>query len=260
MATEPADAIRPGPEERLADDRDLVLRKAEGDAAAREELIERYMPLVQRLAARYRHGKEPMEDLIQAGSVGLVKAVDRFDPDRGLPLASFAVPTILGELKRHFRDHGWAVHMPRELQERILKVERVADELATGLARSPSIAEIAARLELSEEDVLEAMAAAGAATPLSLDAKPPSPEEDGPTVAEKVGDVDPGYEVVEYGASIGEAVEELSERERLVMHLRFVEDQTQSQIAERIGVSQMHVSRIIRRTVDRLRSQSGEAV
>src|SRR5438034_1183046 len=137
----------PGPEERLADDATLVRHyKDDGDAAARQELVERYLPLVNRLASRYRHGPEPIDDLIQVGSIGLVKAIERFDPERGVPLPSFAVPTILGELKRHFRDHGWSLHMSRDLQERILKIERTADNLATTLGRSPSIAEIGSRL------------------------------------------------------------------------------------------------------------------
>jgi RNA polymerase sigma-B factor len=247
----------PGPAERLSDDLSLLRSyQRDGDTAAREELVGRYLPLVNRLAGRYRRGPEPIEDLVQVASVGLVKAIDRFDPERGIPLASFAIPTILGELKRHFRDHGWSLHLPRDLQERILKVERVADELAKDLGRSPSVPEIGERMQLSEEEVLEAMDAAEAAATLSLDATSGPGDEEGASISDRVGELDPAYEVVEYGASISKTIESLSERDRLVLHLRFVEDLTQSQIADQIGVSQMHVSRIIRRAVDKLRSEA----
>jgi RNA polymerase sigma-B factor len=259
MSAKPNPTSLPGPGQRLAPDETLVRSfQRGGDPAARQEVVERYMPLVRRLAGRYRRGPEPMEDLIQVASVGLVKAIDRFDPDRGIPLASFAVPTILGELKRHFRDHGWSLHVPRDLQERILKVDRVADELSKNLGHAPSVAEIGDAMNLSEEEVLEAMDAGEAASTLSLDMPSSAAEDEGSPVAERVGDEDPAYEVVEYGVSIGSALSDLSKRDRMVLHLRFVEDMTQSQIAKRIGVSQMHVSRIIRRSVERLRSEAGE--
>ncbi|MDX6632337.1 MAG: polymerase sigma-B factor [Solirubrobacterales bacterium] len=261
MPPEVSGTSLPGPNERLSDDEGLLRRfQANGDPAARQELVERYLPLVNRLAGRYRRGPEPIEDLVQVASVGLVKAIDRFDPDRGIPLASFAVPTILGELKRHFRDHGWSIHLPRDLQERILKVERTVDELSKDLGRSPSVAEIGERMGLTEEEVLEAMDAAGAAATLSLEATSAGASEEGGAIADRVGEEDPSFEVVEYGAAISDTIKSLSERDRLVLHLRFVDDLTQSQIAEEIGVSQMHVSRIIRRAVDRLRADTSEEI
>jgi RNA polymerase sigma-B factor len=261
MSPEVSGTSLPGPNERLSDDEGLLRRfQANGDPAARQELVERYLPLVNRLAGRYRRGPEPIEDLVQVASVGLVKAIDRFDPDRGIPLASFAVPTILGELKRHFRDHGWSIHLPRDLQERILKVERTVDELSKDLGRSPSVAEIGERMGLTEEEILEAMDAAGAAATLSLEATSAGASEEGGAIADRVGEEDPSFEVVEYGAAISDTIKSLSERDRLVLHLRFVDDLTQSQIAEEIGVSQMHVSRIIRRAVDRLRADTSEEI
>jgi RNA polymerase sigma-B factor len=260
MPNEPKQSSLPGAQERFADDASLTRSyQGSGDAAARQELVERYMPLVNRLAGRYRRGPEPIEDLVQVASVGLVKAIDRFDPDRGIPLASFAVPTILGELKRHFRDHGWSLHVPRDLQERILKTERVTDELSKKLGHSPSVTEISEELKLTDEEVLEAMNAAEAASTLSLDIPSGRAEDEGAPISERIGDEDPGYDVVEYGASIDRALGTLSDRDRTVLHLRFVEDLTQSKIAERIGVSQMHVSRIIRRAVEKLRSGAEDA-
>ena len=258
MADDRGHSSLPGPHERLSDDVSLLRSYRDtADPAARQELVERYLPLVNRLAGRYRRGPEPIEDLVQVASVGLVKAIDRFDPERGIPLASFAIPTILGELKRHFRDHGWSLHLPRDLQERILKIERAADDLAKDIGRSPSVAELGERMQLSEEEVLEAMDAAEAAATLSLEATTAGAEEEGAAISDSLGETDPAYDVVEYGASISKTIEGLSERDRVVLHLRFVEDKTQSQIADEIGVSQMHVSRIIRRAVDKLRAEAG---
>jgi RNA polymerase sigma factor (sigma-70 family) len=182
----------PGPREQLTPERRLLERYArDRSPIVREELVDRFMPLARRLAARYAGGAEPFDDLVQVASVGLVKAIDRFDPERGTAFSTFAVPTILGELKRHFRDRGWSVHVPRDVQERILKVERAMAELPAKLGHSPT-------------------------------------------------------------------VQEISDRDRKVLHLRFVEDMTQSEIAERVGVSQMHVSRILRATIEKLRQQIPE--
>jgi RNA polymerase sigma-B factor len=245
----------PGPDEQLADERTLLSRYArDRDPAVREELVERFMPLARRLAARYRGDKEPLEDLVQVASLGLVKALDRFDPERGVAFSSYAVPTILGELKRHFRDRGWSVRVPRDLQERIAKVERAASQLPARLGRAPSVNELAERLELDPEDVLEAMEAAQAHHAMSLDAQQEMEEGDGIAMSDRLGEEDAGYETVEYGAAIEGALSSLSSRDRMVLHLRFVEDMTQTQIAERVGVSQMHVSRILRSALEQLRS------
>jgi RNA polymerase sigma-B factor len=246
----------PGPDERLADEPALLERyHRERDPAVQAELVERFLPLARRLASRYRSGGEPMDDLVQVASMGLVKAIERFDPERGASFSSYAVPTILGELKRHFRDQGWAVHVPRELQERAALAERAVAKLTAEHGRAPSVSEIAARLELGAEEVLEAMDAAGAYRAVSLDIPKRAEDDAGMPVAETIGEEEPGYDVVEYGAAIEDTLEDMPERDREVLRLRFVEDLTQTEIADRIGVSQMHVSRIIRRAVERLRRE-----
>jgi RNA polymerase sigma-B factor len=250
----------PGPGEQLADERALLRRFAkDSSATVREELVDRFMPLARRLAARYAGGAEPFDDLVQVASVGLVKAIDRFDPERGTAFSTFAVPTILGELKRHFRDRGWSVHVPRDVQERILRVERATAELPAKLGHAPTVREIANRIEASEEEVLEAMHAAQGHHAVSLDAASTVGDGDEPTpLGDRIGEEDPSFDTVEYGAAIAPVLEEISERDRRVLHLRFVEDMTQSEIAERVGVSQMHVSRILRAAVDRLRREVPE--
>jgi RNA polymerase sigma-B factor len=240
------------------DDRTLLRRyRDNGDERAREELLERYLPLARRLAARYRHTQEPSDDLIQVASAGLVAAIERFDPERGTAFSSFAVPTVLGELKRYFRDHGWFVHVPRDLQERVARVNKGTDALTRKLGRSPSVQEVAEELGLDEEQVLEGMEAGHAYGAVSLDAGQETDEGDSLQLADTIGEQDPGYEMVEYGASIQEALTAMPERTRVVLHLRFVEDMTQAQIAERVGVSQMHVSRIIRGALSELREAAG---
>jgi RNA polymerase sigma-B factor len=246
----------PGPEEQLAGERALLRRYAQDPSPAiREELVERFMPLARRLASRYSGGAEPFDDLIQVASVGLVKAIDRFEPDRGTAFSTFAVPTILGELKRHFRDRGWSIHVPREVQERILKVERALADLPARLGRAPTVDDIAEKLGVTPEDVLEAMHASQGHHAVSLDASPPSGDGEEPApLGERIGSKDLGFETVEYGAAIEPALAEISERDRQILHLRFAEDLTQSEIAERVGVSQMHVSRILRATLEQLRA------
>ena len=226
----------------------------QGELAAREELVERFLPLARQLARRYQRGNEPLDDLVQVASIGLVKAVDRYDPQRGTAFSSYAVPTILGELKRYFRDSGWAVHVPRGMQERVMNVNQSIGKLSKELGRSPTAQEIAADVGEDPEAVLEAMEAAIAYDAVSLDTPRSSEEDDGDTYADTVGAVDERYELVEYTTAIAPTVRALPERDRLVLKLRFEDDLTQLEIAERIGVSQMHVSRLIRRALKRLRT------
>jgi RNA polymerase sigma-B factor len=243
-------------EERGREERILLERyHHDGNVEARTALVERFLPLARQLARRYQRPDEPLDDLVQVASVGLIKAIDRFDPERATAFSSFAVPTILGELKRYFRDTGWAVRVPRDLQELVVKVDKTVASLATDLGRAPSPAEIAEATGASLEDILEALEAAGAYQAVSLD-KPRAEREDGvgETFAESLGDEDPGFEIAEHGATIAGLMHTLPARERHVLHLRFVEDLTQSEIGERIGVSQMHVSRLIRQALARLRN------
>lgn len=250
----------PGPQEQLAGERRLLERYArDRSPTVREELVERFMPLARRLASRYAGGAEPFDDLVQVASVGLVKAIDRFDPERGTAFSTFAVPTILGELKRHFRDRGWSVHVPRDVQERILKVERATSELPSKLGRTPTIQDIAKRIEATDEEVLEAMHASQGHHAISLDATSTMGDGDEPgPLRDRIGAEDLSFETVEYGEAIGPVLDEISERDRKVLHLRFVEDLTQSEIAEQVGVSQMHVSRILRATIEKLRQRIPE--
>ncbi len=232
-------------------ERRLQLRCKQGDAAAKEELVERFMPLANRLASRYRAGGDSQDDLRQVAYLGLLKAIDRYDPDAG-PFMRFAVPTILGELKRHFRQTRWSVHVPRSLQERILDVNAAIEDLSSTLGRAPTPADVAEATGLDVDQVLEAMDATTANNPVALDA--PYGGEDGGevTLAETVGHKDKGYELVELSQAVAPALQALPPRERCILHLRFVEDLTQVEIARRIGISQMHVSRLLRRALDSL--------
>jgi RNA polymerase sigma-B factor len=242
--------------QRIREDQRLLQRyHSHGDTAARDELIRRFLPLARQLARRYERADEPIDDLVQVASVGLVKAVDRFDPSRGTAFSSFAVPTILGELKRYFRDAGWAVHVPRGMQERVLEVNRAVTELSRDLGRSPATAEVAEFTSLTHEEVLEAMEAAVAYDSVSLEAPRSDENPDSEGVVERIGQEDSGYELAEYAATIAPELRALSDRDRLVLELRFGQDLTQSEIAERIGVSQMHVSRLIRRALAQVRSR-----
>lgn len=230
----------------------LLRRYRQGDLAARDELVAQLRPVAQRLASRYRHTTEPQEDLEQVAYIGLLKAIDRFDPDLG-PFMRYAVPTILGELKRHFRDRGWALHVSRSLQERFLRVSDAIDELSGRLGRSPTPRDLAEATGLSLEEVLEALEAASAYAPAALDGPRGGADGDEPgTLADTLGFEDERFEMVELGATLAPALRALPERERAILHLRFGEDLTQSEIAERVGLSQMHVSRLLRRSIDRL--------
>lgn len=247
---------KPGPQEQLASEERLWARFAERrDAATREELVRRYLPLARSLTQRYRGASESFDDLLQVASLGLVKAVDRFDPGRGIPFTAFASPTILGELKRHFRDRAWTVRVPRSLHDRMAEVEKAIAEITEELQRSPSVGEIADRLDLEETDVLEVLEANHNRRPLSLDQPAGADPTDETPAGEWVGGEDEGFELVEGKVALDAALPHLDERERLVLRLRFVEDMTQSQIAERIGHSQMHVSRILRRTLQQIRER-----
>ena len=217
--------------------------------------MQRFLPLARQLARRYQRGSEPLDDLIQVASLGLLKAIDRFEPERPTAFSSFAVPTILGELKRHFRDRGWSVRVPRDLQEMAVRVDREAEDLARALGRAPTTAEIAEHMGLTTEQVLEAREAAGAYRAISLD-RPRDDDEDGEGIADTMGVDDPGFHIAEHAATVERLMAVLTEREREVLRLRFGEDLTQSEIGERVGVSQMHVSRLIRQALGRLRAEA----
>ena len=230
----------------------------DGDPAAREDLVQRFLPLARTLARRFWHSSEPYEDLVQVASLALVKAIDRFDLERGASFQSFAVPTILGELRRYFRDSGWAVHVPRGAQERALAVRDAKEHLLTRHGRSPTVHEIAVYLELSEEDVLDGLLAARGYTTTSLDLPPQEGEEDGDlTAADRLGDEDDGYELVDARVAATEALRSLPEGDRQLLGMRFVKEMSQREIAAQLGVSQMQVSRLLRRTLARLQMQAG---
>jgi RNA polymerase sigma-B factor len=254
-------AYPPGGEDRAArarEDRRLLERyHRDGDATAREALVERFLPLARQLARRYQRGGEPLDDLVQVASLGLLKAIDRFEPDRPTAFSSFAVPTILGELKRHFRDRGWSVRVPRDLQEMAVRVERVAEDLAGELGRAPTPAEIAEHIGTTTEQVLEAREAGGAYRAVSLD-RPRDEDDESEGIGETMGVEDPGFGLAEDAATVQRLMAVLSERERDVLRLRFAEDLTQSEIGARVGVSQMHVSRLIRQAIARLRIAAEE--
>jgi RNA polymerase sigma-B factor len=223
-----------------------------GDRRARQQLIERYMPLARSLARRYMRSSEPLEDLMQIASLGLLRAVDRYDADRGRPFPAFAVPTILGELRRHFRDAGWAVHVPRAAKERALEVRDAVEQLLSARGRSPTVNQLAEYLELEVEQVLDGMAAMDAYETRSLDAPRPSEDGMGRSYAETVGDDDERFELVECDLALRTALAEISPRDQAILRMRFVEDLTQSQIAARVGISQMQVSRLLRQSLEQL--------
>ena len=229
--------------------------RREGDSAAREQLLERYLPLAQHLARRYR-GRAERDDLEQVASLGLLKALDRFDPDRGIAFSSFAVPTVLGELKRYFRDRGWAVRVPRELQELKLRLDGLTQELTGELGRSPTATELADRAGDSVEHVLEALAARTAHFPDSL--HQPLTEDGGEAIEFLPDPAEPGYEHVENAAVVDGLLGTLPERERLILHLRFDHDLTQAEIGRRLGLSQMHVSRLLRRAIETLQATAAQ--
>ena len=241
-----------------AEDRALLRRYHEnGDRAAREQLIERYMSLVRSLARRYANRGEHLDDLVQIGAIGLIKAIDRFELDRGVELTTYATPNIIGEIKRHFRDKGWAVRVPRGLQELSVQLSRLVEQLTVQLGRSPTVAEIAREAGVEEETVLEALESGRAYTSVSLSSGGGSDEDDELDPLESIGSEEHQYEVSEDRAVLAPGFQALDERERRILHLRFFEGLTQSQIAQQVGISQMHVSRLIRRSLEKIRDEIG---
>ena len=218
----------------------------------RGQLVELHLPLVEYLARRFRNRGEWLDDLTQVATIGLIKSIDRFDLERGVEFSTYATPTIVGEIKRHFRDKGWAVRVPRRLQELKLSLTKAIGELAQREGRAPTVSELAAHLQMSEEEVLEGLESANAYSTVSLDA-PDSGDEDAPAVADSLGIVDEALEGVEYRESLKPLLERLQPREKRILLLRFFGNMTQSQIATELGISQMHVSRLLARTLTQLR-------
>lgn len=222
--------------------------------ALRDELITLHLPLVEHLARRFRDRGEPHDDLVQVGTIGLIKAVDRFDADRGVEFSTYATPTIVGEIKRHFRDRGWAIRVPRRLQELRITLARASAELSQQSGRSPTVRELAAHLGISEEEVLEGMESSQAYSTLSLDSGSSDDDGDTPAIADSLGSLDSALEGVEFRESLRPLLEALPVRERKIIVMRFFQHMTQSQIADEIGVSQMHVSRLLAKSLAQLRA------
>ena len=253
---EEAAEIEGGSQRTQEEEHALGLFRALPDADARASLSELYQPLAEYLARRFYGRGEPLEDLVQVANLGLLKAIDRFDVERGVKFSTYATATVVGELKRHFRDKGWALRVPRRLQEAGMKVGRTVTELYQDLGRAPTVAEIGKRTGLSEEEVLEAMETAQAYTTQSLDAPA---DEDGGASVERLGGEEEAYELLEGWTSVAPAIKQLPRRERTILYLRFFRGLTQTQIAEELGISQMHVSRLLSRTLTQLRRQVTDA-
>jgi RNA polymerase sigma-B factor len=238
-------------------DRELLRRyHEEGDLSAREQLIEQYMSLVRSLARRYSYRGEQLEDLVQIGAIGLIKAIDRFDLERGVELTTYATPNIIGEIKRHFRDRGWAVRVPRGLQELNVQLSKLVEQLTVQLSRSPTIPELAKAAGVEEEEVLEALESGRAYSSLSLSqGSGGGDDDDDLDPLESLGTEEHQYEVSEDRAVLAPGFAVLDDRERTILHLRFFEGLTQSQIAQQVGISQMHVSRLIRRSLEKIRDE-----
>jgi RNA polymerase sigma-B factor len=226
------------------------------DQAARERLIDLYMPLARRMASRYAGVSEPYDDLLQVASLGLVNAVDRFDASRGTPFAGFAKPTILGELKRYFRDKVWTVRVPRSVHDRMAEVEKATEKLTLELHRPPSVEELAEQVGIAAADVLEILEAKHNRRPLSLDAPPIGEDPEDAGGAEWVGRPDGNFNLVDDRLAMEAVLPSLDDREREVLRLRFVDELPQTEIARRIGCSQMHISRLLRRSLDKLRAEA----
>ena len=239
----------------MAENDKILLRRyhEDGDLQAREQLIEQYMSLVRSLARRYSYRGEQLDDLVQIGAIGLIKAIDRFDLDRGVELTTYATPNIIGEIKRHFRDRGWAVRVPRGLQELNVQLSKLVETLTVQLARSPTVPELAKAAGVEEEEVLEALESGRAYSSLSLSQGGGNEDGDEIDPLEMLGEIEHQYEVSEDRAVLAPGFKALDERERAILHLRFFEGLTQSQIAAQIGISQMHVSRLLARTLAQLR-------
>lgn len=225
--------------------------------AIRDELVTMHLPLVHHLARRFRDRGEAHDDLVQVGTIGLIKSVDRFDPGRGVEFSTYATPTIVGEIKRHFRDKGWSVRVPRRLQELRLSIGRATAELSQANGRSPTVKELAAYLKISEDDVLEGLEAAQSYSTLSLDGSAGDPNGEAPALADTLGTDDAALENVEYRETLRPLLAALPDRERQIVLLRFFHNKTQSEIAEEVGVSQMHVSRLLVKALRTLRGAMG---
>ncbi|MEU2741203.1 RNA polymerase sigma factor SigF [Streptomyces sp. NPDC007095] len=235
----------------------IELRKLQDGSAEyaelRNQLVRMHLPLVEHLARRFRNRGEPLDDLTQVATIGLIKSVDRFDPERGVEFSTYATPTVVGEIKRHFRDKGWAVRVPRRLQELRLALTTATAELSQQHGRSPTVHELAEKLAISEEEVLEGLESANAYSTLSLDV--PDTDDESPAVADTLGAEDEALEGVEYRESLKPLLEDLPPREKRILLLRFFGNMTQSQIAQEVGISQMHVSRLLARTLAQLREK-----
>ena len=236
--------------------RELFRRyKEQGDMEAREQLVMSHLNLVRFLANKFKNRGEPLDDLVQVGYLGLIKAIDRFDPSRGLEFTTFATPTIMGEIKRHFRDKGWSVRVPRRLQELSAKVNQATDALTTELQRSPSIAEVAAYLDATPDEVLEAMESSSAYSSVPLEAPGGAEADDTPSVLDRYATEDSDLAFTDDRLVIEEALEGFSPREREVIDLRFLKGMTQIEIAEQLGISQVQVSRLLRRTLKKIQDK-----
>jgi RNA polymerase sigma-B factor len=238
---------------RNAEERRLFTRyRRDNDPGAREALVERFLPLAKQLARRYHRGDVPLEDLVQVASLGLLNAIDRFDPERDVAFSSYAVPTIAGELKRYFRDKAWSVHVPRDLNEHAIRVDRTTELLINRLGRVPTVSDIADHLGITIEEVLEAREASAAYRADSLDRPASADKEDGDRLVDALGADDPGFARAEQSATVQRLARVLTDREREILRLRFREDLTQAEIGERLGVSQMQISRLLRQAIERL--------
>ena len=233
----------------------LVAYLENGDVRARDRLVEEVMPLVRSLANRYAGRGEPTEDLVQVGAIGLVKAIDRFELEKGVELSTYAVPTIVGEIRRHFRDRTWGVHVPRRLKELSMRLSRTRDDLSAELGRSPTVAELAEAVGVDEEEVIDALQASKAYAPRSLDQPH---DDDEPARPTGLADEERGYAALERGSVVRQGLDTLDERERRIVVLRFLRGMSQSEIAAEIGISQMHVSRLLRKSLETMRGRLDE--
>ncbi|WEO95409.1 RNA polymerase sigma factor SigF [Streptomyces sp. FXJ1.172] len=258
LGAQAVQAVQHGPQDRSGARAMFVeLRKLNSGspeyAELRNQLVRMHLPLVEHLARRFRNRGEPLDDLTQVATIGLIKSVDRFDPERGVEFSTYATPTVVGEIKRHFRDKGWAVRVPRRLQELRLALTTATAELSQLHGRSPTVHELAEKLAISEEEVLEGLESANAYSTLSLDV--PDTDDESPAVADTLGAEDEALEGVEYRESLKPLLEDLPPREKRILLLRFFGNMTQSQIAQEVGISQMHVSRLLARTLAQLREK-----
>ena len=255
-----ARAVRRAPKGKDAWDKERThelfrLYKEKGDEEARDQLIVSHLNLVRVLASKFKNRGEPLDDLVQVGTIGLIKAIDRFDPERGLEFTTYATPTILGEIKRHFRDKGWSIRVPRRLQELSAKVNQATDELTVELQRSPSVEEIAAKLGVGAEEILEAMESSGAYTSVSLEAGGSSEDDEAPALIDRLGSVDEDLDASDDRMVIDDAISDFSPREQEIVRMRFIDGLTQVEIAKRLGVSQVQVSRLLRRTLRKIQDK-----